>query len=46
LIPPKYFEGIDYELNFKFKNKKELNERKALLEKIVQNPAIDKIFAR
>ena len=44
LIPPNNFEGNTYTLSLYFKNKKELNDRLAILEKIVKNPVFGKIL--
>jgi ParB family chromosome partitioning protein len=46
LVPPRNFEGTTYSFNFYFKDLPELKERQKALEKIIQNPAIEKILTR
>lgn len=44
LTPPQNFEGRNYTLTFDFKNLAELKDRKAGLDAIIQNPALEKIL--
>ncbi len=44
LIHPNNFEGAIYTLNLYFKNLIELKDRKATLDQIIQNPAIERIL--
>ncbi len=44
LTPPKNFEGIAYSLDLKFKNRTELRERRATLDGLLNNPALENIL--
>lgn len=44
LIHPPDFEGTVYTLNLKFRNLAELEERRAVLERIIREPALKKIL--
>jgi len=46
LIPPEFFEGSTYELNFLFSNFEELKICREKLQKIIQHPEIKKILER
>lgn len=46
LVPPKNFEGTTYSFNLYFKDLPELKERQKALERVIQNPAIEKILVR
>ncbi len=44
LVPPKNFEGLVYTLDLQFKNRSELLERRATLDSILANPALEKML--
>ncbi len=44
LTPPKNFEGLVYSLDLQFKNRAELRERRATLDNLLNNPALEKIL--
>ncbi|MCP4690378.1 MAG: ParB/RepB/Spo0J family partition protein [Desulfobacterales bacterium] len=43
LAPPKNFEGLVYTLTLQFKNRDELRERRGALERMLNNPVLEKI---
>jgi ParB family chromosome partitioning protein len=45
LVPPKYFEGLEYTLCLTFRNMAELKMRSATVERIVHHPAIHSILS-
>ncbi len=45
LIPPVNFEGTSYTLCLDFKNLKELKDRRTVLDRIINNPAIESILS-
>jgi ParB family chromosome partitioning protein len=44
LVPPKDFEGTTFSLTLRFHNRQELSDLKKRLGKIMQHPALNKIF--
>ena len=43
-VPPDYFEGSTFTLQFSFKNFNELKERQTTFDEIIKNPALKKIL--
>ncbi len=44
LTPPRNFEGLAYSLDLQFKNRAELRERRATLDSLLNNPALENIL--
>jgi len=44
LIPPRDFEGTEYNLNLSFRNLTELKSHKSLFDRLIQNSVIEKIL--
>ncbi len=46
LIPPKFFEGMNYSINLSFKSMEALEKRRAMLDSIIRNPVMMEILKK